>query len=128
MLQDILPDDVERILYLDVDIIISGSLLEFYYEDFEGKLRSLGAVCITYPHVAEMIADILGESFYILPSSIHEVIIVPESRSLGFKAFATVISEINMTQIEEEEVLTDHAYYYDKEHGIIFYGGEWREC
>ena len=81
--------------------------------------RSLGAVCITYPHIAEIVADLLGESFYILPSSIHEVLIVPESRSLGFKAFATMISEVNMTQVSDDEILTDHAYYYDKEYGVF---------
>lgn len=37
MLFDLLPDDVERLLYLDVDIIVNMSLHEFYYTDFEGK-------------------------------------------------------------------------------------------
>lgn len=38
MLPDILPDVVDRILYLDVDIIINGSLEELYKIDFEEKL------------------------------------------------------------------------------------------
>lgn len=36
MLLDILPDCVDRILYLDVDLIINASIEEFYHVDFEG--------------------------------------------------------------------------------------------
>lgn len=35
---DKLPPNVDRILYLDIDMIISGSLTELYQEDFEDKL------------------------------------------------------------------------------------------
>ena len=38
MLQDILPIEVDRILYLDVDVIINKSLKELYTTDFEGNL------------------------------------------------------------------------------------------
>ena len=36
--QEMLPESVERVLYLDVDMIVMGSLEEFYNQDFEGKL------------------------------------------------------------------------------------------
>ena len=36
--QEMLPADVERVLYLDVDMIVMGSLEEFYNQDFDGKL------------------------------------------------------------------------------------------
>lgn len=36
--QDKLPETVERILYLDVDMVVLGSLEEFYHQDMEGKL------------------------------------------------------------------------------------------
>lgn len=38
MLQDILPEEVDRILYLDIDIIVNKPLDELYDMDFEGKL------------------------------------------------------------------------------------------
>ena len=41
------------------------------------KLRNYGAACIAYPHVLEMIGGILGTDYYVLPSSVHEVVIVP---------------------------------------------------
>lgn len=36
--QEMLPESVERVLYLDVDMIVMGSLEEFYHQDFAGKL------------------------------------------------------------------------------------------
>jgi len=43
------------------------------------RARSNGAACMIYPYVLRMMGDILEEDFYILPSSIHEVILVPAS-------------------------------------------------
>lgn len=36
--QDMLPQDVERVLWLDADMIVIKSLKDFYYQDFESKL------------------------------------------------------------------------------------------
>lgn len=36
MLPDKLPKEVDRILYLDVDVIVHGNVAELYYSDFEG--------------------------------------------------------------------------------------------
>ena len=41
------------------------------------SIRSYGAACIVYPHVLDMIWNILKTDFYVLPSSVHEVIITP---------------------------------------------------
>lgn len=37
LMQTMVPDTVSRILWLDADMIIKGSLKEFYYQDFEDK-------------------------------------------------------------------------------------------
>lgn len=83
-------------------------------------LRSFGAACILYDGILEQIAGQLGENFYILPSSIHEMIIVPESQSPSKEDLNDMVTEINETQVDEEEVLSDHVYYYDcKRHTLI---------
>lgn len=79
------------------------------------SIRSYGAACMAYPHVLEMIGDMLREDFYILPCSVHEVIIVPESKGLKPEEMDEMIMEINETQVEPEEVLSDHAYFYQRE-------------
>ena len=49
--------------------------------------RIQGAACMFYPHVLDMIGEILKEDFYILPSSIHEVIILPKSKGIKKKSW-----------------------------------------
>lgn len=88
------------------------------------KYRSNGAACIAYPHVAEMIGRIIRKDYYILPSSVHELIIVPYSETLSWRGMNEMIREINATQVADEEVLSDHAYFYDRKTGKIGLGGE----
>ena len=38
--QELLPEDVDRVLYLDCDLIVRGSLEEFYHQDLEGNLMA----------------------------------------------------------------------------------------
>ncbi len=96
---------------------IMGAAPKEEVEDFmfvlSNSLRCLGAVCIAYDEVLYLIGEQLGENYFVLPSSIHEVIIVPESASPGYSDLNEMIREINQTQVAEEEVLGDHAYYYD---------------
>ena len=76
--------------------------------------RNYGAACMMYPHVLELIGDMLREDYYILPSSVHEVIIVPDSKALDPDEMDEMVAEINETQVEPEEVLSDHAYFYER--------------
>lgn len=77
-------------------------------------LRSFGAACILYDEVLEHIGKQLGENYYVLPSSVHEVIIVPESKSPNRVELEEMIEEINDTQVEEEEILSYRAYYFSR--------------
>lgn len=62
------------------------------------------------------IVDKLGTDFYILPSSIHEVLIVP-ANVMSPDELASMVYEINRAQVQEEERLSDHVYMYSKETG-----------
>lgn len=75
--------------------------------------RSYGAVCILYPGVLEEVAERMGGDFYILPSSVHEVILLPYDGTFSEKSIKDMISEVNRTQVEPEEVLCDSLYYYN---------------
>lgn len=74
-----------------------------------------GAAAILYEGVTEKIADLLDDSYYVLPSSIHELIIVPGRNQMDAQTLETMVREINETQVGEEEILSNHIYYYDKE-------------
>lgn len=81
--------------------------------------RHFGAACILYNRVLEDIGNQLNDDFYILPSSIHEVIILPTEHLPNALELNEMISEINKTQVSEEEVLSDHAYFYNRNENKI---------
>lgn len=78
-------------------------------------IRSFGAACIVYPEVLDMAGQILGEDYYVLPSSVHEVVLVPASKGMEPEEMDAMVTEINQTQVAEEEILSNHAYLYQRE-------------
>lgn len=84
------------------------------------KLRSFGAASMLYEGILEKVGQKLGENYYILLSSIHEVIVVPESKSPVKQDLEEMVREINETQVEEEEVLSDRVYYFSRKENRLF--------
>lgn len=85
--------------------------------------RVQGAVCMLYPGVLDEIAARWAKSIYVLPSSIHEVILLVDAEGEGAEALKKMIAQVNSTQVAPEEVLSDSLYYYDfveKKVKIIF--------
>lgn len=78
-----------------------------------------GAAVILYPGILAEAARHLGGSFYILPSSIHEVILLPDDGRSSGKELHEMIAEINRSQLQEEEVLSDYAYRYEAAAGKV---------
>lgn len=76
--------------------------------------RTRGAVCILYPGVLDKMAKEMGSDFFILPSSIHEVILIPDTGIGNSEALKKMIRDVNSTQVAPEEVLSDTLYRYDR--------------
>ena len=55
------------------------------------------------------------KDFYILPSSVHECILLPFSGELNPEEMKVMVREINQTVLSPEDVLTDSVYIYDGE-------------
>ena len=79
------------------------------------RYRINGAACILYPTLLEDICDSLQGSFYIIPSSVHEVLILPSDNTDDSKKIREMIKEVNDTQIAAEEILSYSLYFYDRE-------------
>lgn len=90
------------------------------------NLRNYGAACIAYPHILEMIGNILQTDFYVLPSSVHEVVITPCQQEISCSELDEMVRDINRTQVAEEEILSDHAYLYERRTGRLRIGAERR--
>ena len=54
-----------------------------------------------------------------MPSSVHEVILLPENRIKSAENLLQVVMDVNRMQLAPEEVLSDTVYYYDRETGKI---------
>ena len=86
---------------------------EFMYV-LSNQIRSYGAAAILYESLLEGIGAYLEENYYVLPSSVHEVIIVPQSAVPGKRELDVLVADVNETQVEEEDRLSGHAYYFDR--------------
>ena len=82
------------------------------------KSGSLGAAALFYPDVKEKTAELLGRDYYILPSSIHEVIIVPDSMDIKAKELCDMVKQANRTVVEPNDILSDQVYHYSKATGF----------
>ena len=78
-----------------------------------------GAACMLYPDLLRDFSDREGSSFYIIPSSIHELLLLPVEDDSDSAEIKGMIKEVNDTQVSEEEILSYSLYYYDREKGDV---------
>lgn len=78
------------------------------------RMRSFGASAVLYPGCLEAMADYFQENFFVLPSSIHEMILIPESRAASKERLDAIVREVNAGMVSREDFLSDHTYYYDR--------------
>lgn len=71
----------------------------------ESKLN--GAAMILCPETMDKIAEQVGSSYYILPSSIHETLVVPFSDGMNVDDLKNMVHEVNTTQLAADEILSD---------------------
>lgn len=76
------------------------------------KTGILGAGCILYEGVADAVRERIGGDFYILPSSIHEVIVIPKDDD-RLNEFTDLVRMVNSTAVEEKERLSDSVYTFE---------------
>ncbi len=81
--------------------------------------KEYGAAVIINPQVQRMCLQRLGESYYVLPSSVHELLLLPESLAVGPFELEQLIREVNTTCVRQEEYLSGHAYFYSEETGVL---------
>lgn len=86
-------EDVEMYVVTN-DIGINGATVLLYQESFKEFVRKIGC------------------DVYILPSSIHELIIIPVLENVSPKHFMETVKEVNITQLPYEDVLSDHVYRF----------------
>lgn len=72
-----------------------------------------GAVAITSQDALKAAHDRLGEDFYVLPSSRHEVILVPKSIVSNVEDLKVMVHEVNVTEVQDVDKLSDSVYIFN---------------
>ena len=73
-----------------------------------------GAAVMFYPGVMEAVEKQMGRKVTIIPSSTHEVIVIPADASQSEKEFAQIIAEVNKTEVASQEILGYRPLVYDE--------------
>ena len=73
-----------------------------------------GAACLVYPRMLEILAEKIQNDFFVIPSSVHEIIIISKTEDVNSFHLNEMINEVNLTQVEEEEWLSNHTYLYQR--------------
>ena len=74
-----------------------------------------GSALMLREDILSKAASILDDSFYILPSSIHEVLLIPESAGMDPEELEHMVRSVNEAEVLPEERLSDHVHFYDQE-------------
>ena len=72
-----------------------------------------GAIAVMDKDTMSGIAEKVGGNFFVLPSSIHEVLVIPESQGMDYKELEAMVRDVNSSQVSPEKRLSDHVYKFD---------------
>jgi len=126
VIKGILQDEITR----DEDDDLSGDLFnQFVYNTetndqhkmyiLSNKKGINGASCMLYEDVLKKFANQIKSDLYILPSSIHEIILIPYQKDMKKETLMEMVKDVNRTQVARDEILSDQVYYYSREQNAI---------
>lgn len=74
-----------------------------------------GAATLFYPGVQEQISNVISDNYFVLPSSVHELLIIPEKNGNKASELEQMVKKVNSTQVAPDEILSDRVLHYDRE-------------
>lgn len=79
------------------------------------KEKIFGASVLLYSEKLQELAEKTGKNLLILPSSVHEVLLMPDEEDREYDFYRQMVAEVNTTQVDPEEVLSSSLYCYDRQ-------------
>lgn len=104
-----IPDDI-------IEVMLGNAQPDMWVVTNTKKIN--GSSLILYRNELDKIAMRLGSDLYILPSSIHELIVVPSDIG-DTQELRMMVAAVNENEVPEEELLSDNVYYYDRATGKV---------
>ncbi|MCD8119887.1 MAG: DUF5688 family protein [Lachnospiraceae bacterium] len=104
-----------------ISLLVERIPLEADHEMFvlTNQRKYFGAAVLLYPELLKRIAERLDRDLYILPSSVHEAILVPDTGEFMLEDLSRFVRRVNLTEVEKEERLSNHAYLFRRKDGCI---------
>ena len=109
-----LPRELQEEFDKDMELIESVSNTPRLYV-LSNDSGMNGATSILYDGLLKEVADKYKTNLYILPSSLHQVMLVPENDSCDVDFLKSMVIDANTTAVGEIDFLSNNIYYYDRE-------------
>ena len=77
-----------------------------------------GATAVLDEKIMGKIVERFGKEFFVLPSSIHEMLIIPETPDMDVMQLEAIVTSINASEVMPEERLSNHVYRYTVNSGL----------
>ena len=79
-----------------------------------------GAAVILYEGVLKDFADIVESDLVIVPSSIHETLIIPYKKGVDIESMRETVIHTNQTEVPRSDILSDSVYRYNREKDMVY--------
>lgn len=91
----------------------AGRIIPMYV--LSNQLRINGAACMLDMNLLRSFAEDMDSDFYILPSSVHELILIPQRGVEDPYCLERMVKEVNISEVGVTDVLSDHVYRFSRE-------------
>lgn len=108
---------MQKLLEEMVGVTMEENGMSLYVLTNREKL--FGASAMLYSEKIKELADRLQTDLLILPSSVHEVLLLPDDRNQEYDFYRQMVNEVNTTQVDPEEILSFGLYRYNREKSEI---------
>lgn len=115
----------EMMSYVPAEMTASDNGM-MYVMTNETKINGAAAMILT--DKLDEFAQDRGTNVFILPSSIHEILLIPDNGTIGIPELEAMVKDVNATQVAPDEVLSDNVYFYDKDARNIYIAATNEPC
>lgn len=124
--------DKSTVLFDNISNVLSSKIKTKSLNEFEHSPDSepmyvltcksglYGASMIAYPGIMSEISEKLGGDFYVLPSSVHELIIISKEEIPDYEILEDMVKEVNATEVRDNEILASSVYEYDADSKALY--------
>lgn len=136
--EDAMVADVSRgAMFMDMNEVIKSMIFDegpaknLLYEKLDlqtvenpmfcltNESKQNGAGLLLQEDIRKRIGECLGSDYFVIPSSIHEVLILPDNGAFKVPELNAMVKEVNETQVDVQEQLSDKVQFCDEKTAVM---------